>query len=88
MKDFKVKVRYVFVGWYDVSAENEQQARRIAKEDCGFVIGGDIHTSNSMHVKDWEFDVHPEKWIGSTRQVKQPKGRAGGRGKTSGSDFL
>lgn len=76
MKDYRVKVKYTFAGWYDITAKDEQQARMIAEQDCGLVIGDDIHTSNPMHVKDWEFDTHPEKWIGSTRQTKQQTGRA------------
>ncbi len=76
MNKYKVKVRYTFDGWYEITADNEQRAREIAEQDCGLVIGGNIHTSNPMHVKDWDFDTHPETWIVSTRQEDQPTGRA------------
>jgi hypothetical protein len=74
MKNFKVKVRYTFEGWFEIEAESEQQAREIARRDCGFVIGGNIHTSNSMHVKDWEFGVHPDTKILSAKPIKQSAG--------------
>ncbi|MDR2911834.1 MAG: hypothetical protein LBV38_00820 [Alistipes sp.] len=71
MENYKVKVRYTFEGWFEIEAGSEQQAREIALRDCGFVIGGNIHTSNSMHVKNWEFGVHPETKILSAKQVEQ-----------------
>ena len=76
MPTFKVKVRYTFDGWFEIAADSEHRAREIAEQDCGLVIGGDIHTSNPMHVNGWDFDVHPEKWIVSTRQEDKSTGRA------------
>lgn len=70
MKKFKVKVRYTFEGWYEVEAESEQQAREIAGHDCGLLIGGEIHTSNSMHVMDWEFGSHPDTQVISAKLIK------------------
>jgi hypothetical protein len=69
MNNYRVKVRYTFEGWYEITAEDERRAREIAERDCGFVIGGNIHTSNGMHVKDWEFCVHPEKKVLASQQV-------------------
>ncbi|MDR2882907.1 MAG: hypothetical protein LBU98_03930 [Alistipes sp.] len=75
MDKFKVKVRYTFEGWYEIKAESKQQAEEIARRDCGFVIGGDIHTSNGMHVRNWEFGTHPETRILSARQIEQSAGQ-------------
>ena len=76
MNNYRVNVRYTFDGWFNITAESEDRAREIAEQDCGLVIGGDIHTSNPMHVKGWDFAPHPETWIVSTRQEDQPTGRA------------
>lgn len=59
MRKHRIKVRYVFDGHYDIRAENEQDARRIAERDCGLVMGGSIHTSNDEQVVDWDFNMHP-----------------------------
>lgn len=69
MKTFRVKVRYAFEGWYEIAAENREQAEKIADRDCGVVLGGSIHTSNPMHVDDWEFSLHPEKKILATQEI-------------------
>ncbi len=67
MRNYRVK--YTFEGWYEITAENEQQARDIAQRDCGLAIGGNIHTSNESQVVDWEFGVHPETKILASQQV-------------------
>jgi hypothetical protein len=75
--NYRVKVRYTFEGWYGIAAKDERQAREIAGRDCGLVIGGNIHTSNGMCVKEWEFGMHPEKRVVSSKRIEQPKqGRA------------
>jgi len=70
MKRFRVKVSYTFEGWYEIAAESEERAGEIARKDCGLVMGGSIHTSNPMHVEDWEFGVHPETAILASQQIE------------------
>ena len=45
MEKYDVKVRYIFEGTYTVVAE-----------DCGLVLGGNIHTTrDDDEVTDWKF---------------------------------
>lgn len=69
MKKYRVKVRYVFEGCFDIRAENEDEAREIADRDCGLVMGGGIHTSNDGQVCDWDFRMHPENKVLSAKQL-------------------
>ncbi len=44
-KRYDVKVRYSFEGTYTVVAEDRDEAERMVTEDCGLVLGGNIHTT-------------------------------------------
>ena len=45
MAKYDVKVRYAFEGTYKVVAEDRDEAERMIAEDCGLVLGGNIHTA-------------------------------------------
>lgn len=60
-KKYDVKVRYTFEGVYTVVADNRDEAKRMVREQCGLVMGGNIHTNlDDDEVLDWDFDTHPE----------------------------
>ncbi len=67
MKEFEVKTRFVFDGVFKVKALNRQQAEELVQMHCGFVIGGDIHSSLPSEDIDWDFTVHPQKQIRSIK---------------------
>ncbi len=76
MAKYDVKVRYAFEGTYTVVAEDRDEAERIVTEDCGLVLGGNIHTTcNEEEVTDWKFGCHPDMQILSFRE-RCKKGRA------------
>lgn len=64
MAKYDVKVRYAFEGTYTVAAEDCDEARDIVSEDCGLVLGGNIHTTrDDEEVLDWNFGIHPDMQI-------------------------
>jgi hypothetical protein len=69
MKKFEVKTRFVFDGVFNVKALNRQQAEEFVQRHCGLVIGGDIHSSLPGEDIDWDFPVHSEKQIRSTKPI-------------------
>lgn len=76
MTKYKVKVRYIFEGTYTVVAESREEAEAMVTEDCGLVLGGNIHTTrDDDEVKDWNFGCHPDLQVLSIRQRggKSPK---------------
>ena len=76
MTKYNVQVRYIFEGTYTVAAEDREEAERMVSEDCGLVLGGNIHTTrDDDEVTDWDFDCHPDLQILSVRQKggKSPK---------------
>ena len=60
MKRYDIRVRYSFEGTYTVAAEDRDEAKRMVNDDCGLVLGGDIHTTrDDDEVLDWDFCIHP-----------------------------
>lgn len=69
MAKYDVRVRYTFEGTYKVVAEDRDEAERIVTEDCGLVLGGNIHTTrDDDEVTDWNFGSHPDMQILSVRE--------------------
>ena len=69
MAKYDVRVRYAFEGTYKVVAEDRDEAERIVTEDCGLVLGGNIHTTrDDDEVTDWRFGSHPDMQILSFRE--------------------
>ena len=55
MGKYDVKVRYIFEGTYTVVAEDREEAESMVAEDCGLVLGGNIHTTrDDDEVTDWK----------------------------------
>ena len=75
MTTYKVNVRYIFEGTYTVAAEGREEAEAMVTEDCGLVLGGNIHTTLDDDDVDWNFGCHPDLQILSIRQRdgKSPK---------------
>ena len=77
MTKYNVQVRYIFEGTYTVAAEDREEAERMVSEDCGLVLGDNIHTTrDDDEVTDWNFGCHPDLQVLS---VRQRGGRSCGR---------
>lgn len=63
MKKYDVKVRYAFEGTYTVAAEDCNEAKRMVMENCGLVLGGNIHTTLDDEEVDWNFGMHPDMQV-------------------------
>lgn len=69
MAKYDVRVRYTFEGTYKVVAEDRDEAERMVTEDCGLVLGGNIHTTrDDDEVTDWKFGSHPDMQILSLKE--------------------
>ena len=64
MARYIVNTKFIFSGIFEVEADSRDQARDIVMNDCGLVMGGDIHTTLDDEKVDWDFDIQPEKKIG------------------------
>lgn len=81
MAKYDVRVRYAFEGTYTVVAEDHDEAKQMVSEDCGLVLGGNIHTTrDNEEVVDWHFGTHPDMQLLSVTQRN-------GRGTPASIDF-
>ena len=79
-KAYRVRTQYIFEGVLDVVAENKEEARQKVLQNCGLVIGGNIHStlpddeinfsSNALN-NSWAFDRHPNKRISRITKVQK-----------------
>lgn len=61
MPKFKVECRFIFSGTFEVTAENKTDAHELVHNDCGLVMGENIHSTLDDKDINWDFYTHPEK---------------------------
>lgn len=61
---YRVKTKFYFEGFFKIEADDRQEAKRLVRENCGLVMGGDIHTNLDEDDVDWNFVTHPDMQIG------------------------
>ena len=57
---YRVRTRYIFEGVFEVSAESREEARKKVIQDCGLVMGGNVHSTLPDEEINWAFFTHPE----------------------------
>ena len=70
-KVYRVRTQYIFDGVFDVVAENKEDARQMVIQDCGMVMGGNVHSTLSDNEINWAFDRHPNKRISRITKVQK-----------------
>lgn len=55
-----VRTQYIFEGVFEVVVENREDARQKVIQDCGLVMGGNIHSTLPDEDVNWAFDTHPD----------------------------
>ena len=66
---YRVRTRYIFEGVFEVVAESREEARQKVIQDCGMVMGGNIHSTLPDEEINWAFDRHPNKRIDRITKV-------------------
>ena len=61
---YRVRTQYVFEGVFDVVAESKEDARQKVIQNCGMVMGGNIHSTLPDNEINWAFSTHPEVRMG------------------------
>ena len=68
-KVYRVRTQYIFKGVFEVVAESREEARQKVIQDCGMVMGGNIHSTLPDDEINWAFDRHPNKRIDRITKV-------------------
>ena len=68
---YKVRTQYIFEGVFDVVAESKEDARQKVIQNCGMVMGGNIHSTLPDNEINWAFDRHSNKRISRITKVQK-----------------
>ncbi|WP_068768628.1 hypothetical protein OH491_24340 [Termitidicoccus mucosus] len=74
MKTYIVRTQFIFEGNFFIKAASKTEAEKAVKQDCHFLMGGNIHAtlnSDRMDSMNYEFPVHPDKKILSAKLNQQ-----------------
>ncbi|MFC2651418.1 hypothetical protein [Alloprevotella tannerae] len=66
---YRVRTQYIFEGVFELIAESREEARQKVLQNCGLVMGGNIHSTLFDEEINWAFSTHPE--IKITRTIIQ-----------------
>lgn len=59
-KVYRVRTQYIFEGVFEVVAESKEKARQKVIQDCGLMMGSNIHSTLPDEEVNWAFSAHPE----------------------------
>ena len=59
-KVYRVRTQYIFEGVFEVVAESREEARQKVIQDCGMVMGRNVHSTLPDEEINWAFSTHPE----------------------------
>lgn len=68
---YRVRTQYIFEGVFEVVAESREEARQKVIQDCGMVMGGNIHSTLPDEEINWEFDIHLNQRIDKITKVQR-----------------
>lgn len=57
---YRVRTQYTFEGMFEVLADSKENAQQKVLQDCGLVMGGNIHSTLPDEEINWAFSTHPE----------------------------
>uniref|UniRef100_A0AB33JP51 Uncharacterized protein n=1 Tax=Prevotella sp. GTC17262 TaxID=3236797 RepID=A0AB33JP51_9BACT len=63
-KVYRIRTQYIFDGVFEVVADSREDARQKVLQDCGLVIGGNIHSLLPDDEINWAFSTHPDVRMG------------------------
>ena len=70
-KVYRIRMRYIFEGVFEVVAESKEDARQKVLQNCGLVMGGSVHSTLPDDEINWAFDRHPNKRIDRITKVQK-----------------
>ena len=69
---YRVRTQYIFEGVFEVVAKSREEVRQKVIQNCGLVMGGNIHSTLPDEEVNWAFSTHSEVRTGRiTVQDKQ-----------------
>ena len=63
-KVYRIRTQYIFEGVFDAVAESKEDAWQKVLQNCGLVMGGNVHSTLPDEEINWAFSTHPEVRMG------------------------
>lgn len=70
-KVYRVRTQYIFEGVFEVVAESREDARQKVIQDCGMVMGGNVHSTLPDEEINWAFSMYPEVRTGEDNSSRR-----------------
>ncbi|MEZ7711769.1 hypothetical protein [Segatella salivae] len=70
-KVYRIRMRYIFEGVFEVVVESKEDAQKKVLQNCGLVMGGSVHSTLPDDEINWAFDRHPNKRIDRITKVQE-----------------
>ena len=70
-KVYRVRTQYIFEGVFDVVAKSKEDARQKVLQNCGLVMGGNVHSTLPDDEINWAIDRHSNKRISRITKVQK-----------------
>lgn len=69
MNKYRVPVKLIFTGTYDVIAEDEETAKELVLDNCGGILD---HAENNCRddITDWDISVHSDTELDEDEEVE------------------
>ena len=69
MNKYRVPVKLIFTGTYDVIAEDEETAKELALDNCGGILD---HAENNLcdKITDWDISIHSDTELNEDEEVE------------------
>lgn len=69
MNKYRVPVKLIFTGTYDVIAEDEETAKELVLDNCGGILD---HAENNCRddITDWDISIHSDTELDEDEEVK------------------
>ena len=61
---YRIRTQYIFEGVFEVVAESREDAQQKVIQNCGLVMGGNIHSTLPDEKVNWAFSTYPEIRMG------------------------
>lgn len=69
MNKYRVPVKLIFTGTYDVIAEDEFEAKALVLDNCGGILD---HAENNFcdEITDWDISIHSDTELDEDEEVE------------------
>lgn len=69
MNKYRVPVKLIFTGTYDVIAEDEETAKELVLDNCGGILD---HAENNCRddITDWDISIHSDTELDEDEEVE------------------